>query len=85
MLLIPAASIQPLILSWMLTSAGYIGGSKSQTAEVLQAIRVGVGLVPAIILLVGIVLIARLPLDKKREQEIEAAMYEIHGDSPAEA
>jgi len=41
--------------------------------------------VPAIILLIGIVLIAQLPLDKKREMEIEASMEELHGGAEAEA
>lgn len=79
MLMIPAASIQPLILSWMLTAAGYVGETKHQTAEVVQAIRIGVGLVPAIILIIGIVLMAQLPLNFQREKEIEAAIEEKHG------
>ena len=82
MLLIPAMSIQPLILSWMLTAAGYVGDSKHQTAEVVKAIRLGVGLIPAIILLVGIILLSQLPLSHKRELEIEAAIEEKHGPKP---
>jgi len=82
MLMIPAASIQPLILSWMLTIAGYVGETRHQTVEVVRAIRIGVGLVPAIILLIGIVLLTQLPLNKQRELEIEAAIEAKHGKSP---
>jgi GPH family glycoside/pentoside/hexuronide:cation symporter len=84
-LLIPAASFQPLILSWLLTAAGYVGSSKHQTAEVIQAIRLGVGLVPAIMLVVGIALLVLLPLNFQQEQEIQAAMEEKHGQKPETA
>ena len=59
--------------------AGYIGETKHQTAEVVQAIRVGTGIIPAIILLVGIILLAKFPIDHKRELEIQAAIEEKHG------
>lgn len=78
-ILLPAASMQPLILSAMLSAAGYIGETKHQTAEVVQAIRTGTGIIPALILLVGIFLLARLPLNHKRELEIQAAIEAKHG------
>jgi len=79
MVLLPAASVQPLILSAVLSAAGYIGGSRSQSAEVVQAIRYGTGIIPAAILLVGILLLIRVPLNHKRELEIEAAIEGRHG------
>jgi GPH family glycoside/pentoside/hexuronide:cation symporter len=79
-LLIPAASLQPLILSALLNATGYVGGSKSQTAEVVQAIRYGAGIIPAVILLVGILLLIRLPINHKKELEIQAAIEEKHGN-----
>ena len=85
MLMIPAASLQPLILSWMLTVSGYVGEVKHQTAEVIQSIRIGVGLVPSIILMIGIFLIILLPLDHKRELEIEAAISRKHSAEIVEA
>jgi len=78
-LLVPAASLQPLILSTLLSAAGYVGTSKSQTAEVVQAIRMGAGIIPAVILLVGILLLIRLPINHKKELEIQAAIEEKHG------
>jgi GPH family glycoside/pentoside/hexuronide:cation symporter len=78
--LLPAASLQPLILSTLLSAAGYVGSSKSQSAEVVQAIRLGAGLIPAVILLIGILLLILLPLNHKKELEIQAAIEEKHGN-----
>lgn len=82
MILLPAASVQPLILSAVLGAAGYVGGSKSQTAEVVQAIRYGTGIIPAAILLVGVILLSRVPLAHKKELEIQAAIEARHGQKP---
>ena len=79
MLLLPAASVQPLILSAVLSAAGYVGDSKSQTAEVVQAIRYGTGIIPAVILLIGIFLLIQVPLNHQKELEIQAAIEEKHG------
>ena len=79
LLLIPAASIQPLILSALLSASGYIGGSKSQSPEVVQAIRTGAGLIPAVGLLIGIILLILMPFNHKKELEIQAAIEEKHG------
>lgn len=81
-LMAPAASIQPLILSTLLSAAGSIGENKSQAAEVVQAIRVGTGIIPAAILLVGIVLLILLPINHSREREIQAAIEAKHGKKP---
>ncbi len=78
-IMLPAASMQPLILSALLSAAGYIGENKHQTAEVVQAIRYGTGLIPAVILIVGIILLALVPINHKRELEIQTAIEEKHG------
>lgn len=83
-ILLPAASLQPLILSAMLSAAGYVGETKHQTAEVVQAIRIGTGIIPAVILLIGIFLLSQLPLSHKREREIQAAIEAKHGRQPAD-
>ena len=71
--------MQPLILSVLLSAAGYIGDTKHQTAEVVQAIRYGTGIIPAVILMIGIILLAMVPINHKRELEIQAAIEEKHG------
>ena len=83
-MMLPATSIQPLILSVLLSAAGYVGDTKHQTAEVVQAIRYGTGLIPAVILLIGIILLAMVPINHKRELEIQAAIEGKHGKKNAE-
>ena len=84
-LMLPATSMQPLILSVLLSAAGYIGDTKHQTAEVVQAIRYGTGLIPAVIIIIGIILLAMVPINHKRELEIQAAIEAKHGKQVVDA
>lgn len=83
--LIPAGSMQPLILSAMLSASGYVGSVKAQTPEVVRAIRLGTGIIPAVILAVGLLLLSQLPINHKRELEIQAAIEAKHGTQTLEA
>jgi GPH family glycoside/pentoside/hexuronide:cation symporter len=83
--LIPAGSMQPLILSAMLSASGYVGSVKVQSAEVMQAIRLGTGIIPAVILAVGLILLSQLPINHKRELEIQAMIEAKHGKEAPEA
>jgi len=71
-----------LILSALLSAAGYVGSSKQQTAEVVEAIRIGTGVIPAVILLIGIILLVMVPINHQRELEIQAAIEEKHSSHP---
>ena len=84
-LMVPAGSMQPLILSVLLSATGYIGDTKHQTAEVVQAIRYGTGLIPALIIIIGIILLAMVPINHKRELEIQAAIEAKHGKQVVDA
>lgn len=77
--LIPALSISPLILSTLMTATGYDGSVTEQTAEVVQAIRIGTGIIPALLLIVGVVIISKIPIGHAREKEIQASIEAIHG------
>lgn len=83
--LIPAGSMQPLILSALLSASGYVGSVKAQSAEVVQAIRLGTGIIPAVILAVGLILLSQLPINHKRELEIQATIEAKHGKQAQEA
>ncbi len=76
--LIPAMSIQTMGMSILMTSAGYVGAVKEQTPEVVQAIRLGTGLLPGLILLLGVIIIFKLPINHKREKEIQLLVEEKH-------
>jgi GPH family glycoside/pentoside/hexuronide:cation symporter len=77
--MIPAASFQPLILSSLLEATNYNGAVKQQTAEVANAIRVGTGIIPAMILLVGLIVLMYVPFGFNREKEITQLVQEKHG------
>lgn len=79
--LIPAASIEPLILSALMSAAGYVGETKHQTIEVVRAIRIGTGIIPGVLLLIGIIFIICIPISHKREQEIQLAIEAKHQDN----
>jgi len=78
-LLIPAGSIQPLILSTLLSASGYDGAAKHQTAEVVRAIRIGTGLIPAVLTFISIILIMLIPINRHKEREIQNAIEKKHG------
>ena len=78
-LLTIASSVQPLILGLLLDVAGYDGAVQHQNPQVVSAIRFGAGLIPAIILVIGIILLRLLPIDHNREKEIQEAIEEKHG------
>ncbi|MBB6479944.1 MFS transporter [Spirochaeta isovalerica] len=76
--LTPAASVQPVILSSLMSAAGYVGTTKEQSVEAVRAIRLGTGIIPAVILLAGILILSRMPINHKREKEIEQAIDAKH-------
>jgi len=76
--LIPAGSVQVLLLGTMLDIAGYNGAIKEQSALVIRAIRTGVGIVPAIILLIGILLLLKFPFGKEDEGRLQDEIVAKH-------
>lgn len=78
LIFIPASSLQPLILGYLLDASGYIGGQKIQSESVVSAIRYGTGIIPAAILLVGLVVLRLLPLDRNKENNIQNKTIEKH-------
>jgi len=78
--LIPAASFQPLILSVLLDRTGYDGSVQLQTEAVNNAIRLGTGIIPAILLTLGLITFSLIPFGLKREKEIQNLIKEKHGD-----
>jgi Na+/melibiose symporter-like transporter len=52
---------------------------------VVQAIRYGTGLIPAVIIIIGIILLAMVPINHKRELEIQAAIEEKHRKKSTES
>ncbi|MBF9017287.1 MULTISPECIES: MFS transporter [unclassified Oceanispirochaeta] len=74
----PSITIQTLIFSSLLTTSGYDGSVKEQTAEVVRAIRLGAGAIPAAFLILGIIALRFFPIGKKEELRIQKEITEKH-------
>ncbi|MCX6363163.1 MAG: MFS transporter [Actinobacteria bacterium] len=77
MFLVPAQYTQQLVLSALLAITGYTA-SDPHAPETVQAVRWGAGLVPGLILLIGVLLLRRLPVNHTKEREIQSAVEEKH-------
>lgn len=75
---IPAQSFLVFIYTMIITYFNYDGSTKIQTAEAMLGIRLGVGLVPAVFLILAVVPILLYPIGKKEEQEIKVAIEKRH-------
>ncbi len=63
-------SIQATIFTSILSRHGYNGKLEVQTAEAIRGIRIGAGLVPIIMCLVGLIPLLLFPIGTKLEKEI---------------
>ncbi len=77
-LMVPAGTVQVMIFSTLLTVSGYDGSVKTQAPEVVEAIKLGTGVIPAAFLVLGIILLRFFPIGKKEEVEIEAFVENKH-------
>lgn len=75
---IPGASLQVLIIGALLSNAGYDGTVKKQTPQVVEAIRIGVGLIPATLLALGIMMLFLFPIGRKEEEVIGERLLKKH-------
>jgi GPH family glycoside/pentoside/hexuronide:cation symporter len=63
-------SLHTTLFSSILSIFGYDGGLETQSAHTLWGIRVGAGLVPLLLVLVGVIPFIFFPINKKLEKEI---------------
>jgi len=63
-------ALQDTIFANVISHYGYNGELAEQTAEAIKGIRIGAGLVPIIMCLVGLIPLLMFPIDLKLEQEI---------------
>ena len=67
---IPARAIHVAIFSFIIDFFGYDGLAAVQTERAILGIRIGAGLVPAVMVLIGIIPLFFFTIDKKKENEI---------------
>ncbi len=80
-LMVPAGTVQVMIFSTLLTVSGYDGSVKSQAPEVVEAIKIGAGIIPAAFLVIGVILLRFFPIGKKEEIIIEGYVEGKHRSS----
>ncbi|MFN2152839.1 MAG: hypothetical protein ACK2T5_14645, partial [Anaerolineales bacterium] len=62
----------------IISAFGYDGASKVQDVTSQWGIRLATGLLPAVMILVGLFFWAKYPLDKKTEDQVEAETLAKH-------
>lgn len=71
-------SLQSLIFTNVISAFGYDGNLEVQTERAVTGIRVGAGLVPLCMCLVGLIPLILFPIGKKREAEISEFCTRTH-------
>lgn len=77
-LMTPSSAIYVFFYTQILSAFGYNGASKVQDVTAQWGIRLATGLLPALMILVGMFFWSRYPLDKKMEDWVEAEMLAKH-------
>lgn len=74
-------NIMTAIFSFSLEYINYDGEATVQAAETVKGLRMIIGLMPAGLLLLGVIILSFLPLNRKRELEIEQQIKEKHDET----
>lgn len=78
----PSGAMIIFFYTQILSAFGYNGTSKVQTAAAQWGIRLATGIMPAVLLLIGIFFLSKYPIDKKTEEWVEAETLKKHGADP---
>ena len=84
LLTIPANGIQASIFLWVIGSFGFVSGSEVQSASALLGIRIGAGIIPFVMTLIGIIPLFFYPINKKRELELSDFSKQARGNKSTE-
>ena len=77
-LMTPGTAIYVFLYTQIISSFGYDGASKVQSASSQLGIRLATGLLPAVRILLGLFFFSKYPIDKKMEDWVEAEMLAKH-------
>ncbi len=80
-LLTPSNAVLVFFYTQIISAFGYDGTSKIQDATSQMGIRLATGLLPAVMILIGLFFFSKYPLDKKTEDWVEAETLARHGSS----
>lgn len=72
--------LQQLVFTNVISRFGYDGMLEEQTERAVTGIRIGAGLVPLIMCVIGLIPLLFFPIGRKEEKELSEYMAELHGD-----
>lgn len=78
-LMTPSNAMIVFFYTQIISAFGYDGSSKIQTATAQWGIRLATGIMPAVLLLIGMFFLSKYPIDKKTEDWVEAETLKKHG------
>jgi GPH family glycoside/pentoside/hexuronide:cation symporter len=80
-LLTPSNAVLVFFYTQIISAFGYDGASKVQDATAQMGIRIATGLLPAVLILLGLFFLSKYPIDKETEDWVEAQTLSMHGGS----
>jgi len=73
--------LQQLVFTNVISKFGYDGSLEVQTEQAVKGIRIGAGLVPLIMCVIGLIPLLLFPIGRKKEKELSDFMERIHGNT----
>jgi len=77
-LMTPSSAVLIFFYTQIIAAFGYDGASKIQDLRAQWGIRIATGLLPVVLVLIGMFFFHRYPIDKATEDEVEAEMLRRH-------
>jgi glycoside/pentoside/hexuronide:cation symporter, GPH family len=79
-LLTPGNAVLVFVYTQIISAFGYDGATKLQSATAQWGIRIATGLMPAVMILLGLFFLSQYPIGKEKEDQIELDMLTRHAD-----
>ncbi len=77
-----AAALQTLLLTGVMTYFGYVEGAETQVASAITGFRVSMSIVPAVLIVIGTLVITRYPLHGERLAAVKAKIAAMDAENP---
>ena len=81
-LMTPSSAMIVFFYTQIISAFGYDGSSKIQSLSSQWGIRLATGLLPAVMIAIGMFFFSKYPIDKKTEDWVEAEMLAKHRSGP---
>jgi Na+/melibiose symporter-like transporter len=80
-LMTPSNAVLVFLYTQIISAFGYDGTSKVQQVNSQLGIRIATGLMPALLILIGMFFFSKYPIDKETEDWVEAETLSRHSSS----